>query len=147
MEPDIVFEPKVAILKAYPDADPGVIDYYVGKGYRGFVMETSGLGHVPTLSKKSWIETIKKHTKDGIPFIGTAQTLYGRLDPSVYTNLRMLYHDAGAICGSDMLTETAYVKLGWVLGHTGDIEEVRKMMLTNIAGEITERTLPETYLY
>ncbi|MBN2102343.1 MAG: Glu-tRNA(Gln) amidotransferase subunit GatD [Candidatus Aenigmarchaeota archaeon] len=147
VELDIAFEPKVAILKAYPDADPDVIDYYIGKGYRGFVIETAGLGHVPTFAKKSWIETIRKHTKDGIPFIGTAQTIYGRIDPSVYTNLRMLYHDAGAICSSDMLTETAYVKLGWVLGHTEDIEEVRKMMLTNIAGEITQRTLPETYLY
>ncbi len=147
VELDIAFEPKVAILKAYPDSDPEVIDYYVGKGYRGFVIETAGLGHVPTFSKKPWIETIKKHTKDGILFVGTAQTIYGRIDPSVYTNLRMLYHHAGAICGSDMLTETAYVKLGWVLGHTDDIEEARKIMLTNIAGEITERTLPETYLY
>jgi len=46
-----------------------------------------------------------------------------------------------------MLPETAYVKLGWVLGHTGSVEKVREMMLTNYAGEITKRSLPETYLY
>jgi glutamyl-tRNA(Gln) amidotransferase subunit D len=46
-----------------------------------------------------------------------------------------------------MLPEVAYVKLGWVLGHTNDPEEVRKMMLDNIAGEMTERTDAESYLY
>ena len=46
-----------------------------------------------------------------------------------------------------MLPETAYVKLGWVLGHTNKIDEVRKMMLTNFAGEISERTDEKTFLY
>jgi len=39
-----------------------------------------------------------------------------------------------------MLPETALVKLRWVLGQTSDAEKARAMMLTNIAGEITERT-------
>ena len=46
-----------------------------------------------------------------------------------------------------MLPETAYVKLGWVLGHTKSLEKVRKMMLTNYAGEITSRSIPQTFLY
>ncbi|NOX71884.1 MAG: Glu-tRNA(Gln) amidotransferase subunit GatD [Candidatus Micrarchaeota archaeon] len=144
---DVKFEPNVAILRVYPGADPGVIDYYVDKGYKGFVIETSGLGHVPTFARKSWIDAIRKYTKDGIPFVGTAQTIYGRLHSSVYTNLRILYHDGGAICGGDMLTETAYAKLGWILGHTQNIEEIKRLMLTDFAGEITKRSLPETYLY
>lgn len=150
---DLKFEPKVAILKAYPGSEPGTIDYLAKKGYRGFVIEGTGLGHVPTLAKKSWIETIKRHAGNGIPFVITAQTLYGRINPNVYTNLRMLYHDAGAIPGEDMLTETAYVKLGWVLGHPMPknpekrIAKVRDIMLTNYAGEMTRRSLPQTFLY
>jgi glutamyl-tRNA(Gln) amidotransferase subunit D len=45
-----------------------------------------------------------------------------------------------------MLPEVAYVKLGWILGHTKDLEKVREMMLTNIAGEITARSEIETFL-
>ncbi len=142
------FEEKVAIIKAYPGSDPGVIDYYISKGFRGFVIEATALGHVPSsISRKPWIPVIKKYTKEGIPFVVTSQCIYGRLNPNVYTNLRLLFHDAGAICGQDMTTETAYVKLGWVMGQTEELEEVKKMMLTNIAGEISERTLPETFLY
>jgi glutamyl-tRNA(Gln) amidotransferase subunit D len=146
VELDAKFEPNVAILKVYPGSDPAVIDYYVRKGCKGFVIEGTGLGHVPTFVKKSWTEKIKKHSEQ-IPFIVTSQTIYGRVNPDVYTNLRKLFHEAKAIPGEDMLTETAYVKLGWVLGHTTSMEKVREMMLTNYAGEITTRSLPETYLY
>ena len=40
--------------------------------------------------------------------------------------------------------ETAYVKLGWALTQKGD---VKKLMQTNIAGEITERSLDKEFLY
>jgi glutamyl-tRNA(Gln) amidotransferase subunit D len=46
---------------------------------------------------------------------------------------------AGAIPLGDMLPETAYVKLMWSLGQTSDPEEVKNLMLTNIAGELTTR--------
>jgi len=145
-ELDIKFEPDIAMLKAYPGSDPAVIDYHVRRGVRGFVIEGTGLGHVPTFAKKSWISIIKKHSEH-IPFVVAPQTLYGRVNPDVYTNLRILFHEAGAIPGEDMLPETAYVKLGWVLGHTKSMEKIREMMLTNYAGEITKRSLPESYLY
>jgi glutamyl-tRNA(Gln) amidotransferase subunit D len=90
---------------------------------------------------------VKKLVKDGIPVACATQTIYGRINPDVYTNLRVLYHEAGAIPLSDMLSEVAYIKLGWVLGHTKEMTEVRNMMLTNYAGEITDRSLDGTFLY
>lgn len=137
---DTKFEPKISILKTYPDSDPSVIDWYLSKGYKGFVIEGTGLGHVPTHGKKSWIPTIKKHSKD-IPFVITSQTLFGRVNTNVYTNLRILFHESGAISGEDMTTETAWAKLGWILGHTKDLEKVRELMSTNLVGEISERIL------
>jgi len=74
------------------------------------------------------------------------QTIYGRINTSVYSNLRILFHEAKAIPAEDMMPEVAYVKLGWVLGHTKDMEKIREMMLTNIAGEITSRSEIETFL-
>jgi glutamyl-tRNA(Gln) amidotransferase subunit D len=146
VELDIKFDPHVAILKAYPGSDPEVIDYHVKEGVKGFVIEGTGLGHVPTFARKSWIKTIQKHSEQ-IPFVIAPQTLYGRVNQDVYTNLRILFHEANAISGEDMLPETAYVKLGWVLGHTKSMEKIREMIPTNYAGEITSRSLPETFLY
>ena len=143
---DIKFEPKVAILKAYPGSDPDIMNYFARKDYKGFVIEGGALGHVPTKARVSWISTIKRHVKDGIPVIVTSQSIYGRVNPNVYTNLRILSR-AGAIHGEDMLTETAYIKLGWVLGHTKDMEEIENMMLTDYAGEITKRSETKAFLY
>lgn len=142
---DVKFEPEIALLKAYPGSEPKVLEFLLDKGYKGFIIEGTGLGHVPTFARKSWIKTIKK-IADKIPVVVTSQTIYGRINPDVYTNLRILFHEAGAIPGEDMLPETAYVKLGWVLGHTKKLEKIREIMLTNIAGEITERTETDTFL-
>jgi len=143
---DIKFEPKVALLKAYPGSEPEILEFLVKKGYKGFVIEGTGMGHVPTFAVKTWIPTIKKIIKDGIPIIIAPQTIYGRINTDVYTNLRILYHDSKAIPAEDMLPEVAYVKLGWLLAHYKDIDDIRKMMLTNIAGEITERSEIDTFL-
>jgi glutamyl-tRNA(Gln) amidotransferase subunit D len=45
-----------------------------------------------------------------------------------------------------MLPEVAYVKLGWVLGHTHEPAKVKEMMLTPIACDITEREPFDGYL-
>jgi glutamyl-tRNA(Gln) amidotransferase subunit D len=144
---DTKFEPSVALVKAYPGSEPKLLDLLVEQGIKGIVIEGTGLGHVPTLAKKSWIPSIKSAIKSGVPVVVAPQTLYGRVNPNVYSNLRTLYYEGGAIPGGDMLPETAYIKLGWVLGHTKSLEKVREMMLTNYAGEFNERLEPGMFLY
>ncbi len=145
---DTKFEEKVALIKVYPGVDKGIIDYYLDKKYRGIVIEGTGFGHVPTdIPEKSLIPAIKRAADEKIPVVMTSQTIYGRTNPYVYTNLRKLSIGANVIYAEDMLPEVAYIKLGWVLGHTQNYDEVKKMMLTNIAGEISERTESEGFLY
>ncbi len=135
------FEPKVAIVKAYPNSDPEIIDYYLGKGYKGLIIEATALGHVPTtpsIKEYSWIGHVKKAIDSGMIIGITSQCLYGRVNEVVYRNLRTL-HDTGAIFCEDMLPEVAYVKLGFLLGNYGAIK-AREMLNRNISGEITART-------
>ncbi|MCD6403244.1 MAG: Glu-tRNA(Gln) amidotransferase subunit GatD [Candidatus Aenigmarchaeota archaeon] len=149
VEADAKFEPKVAIVKAYPGSNPKIIDWYVDNDYKGLVIEGTGFGHVPTQPLKkedSWIPHVKDAVERGV-FIGiTTQTIYGRTNPYVYRNLRLL-NEAGGVHLEDMLTEVAYVKLGWVLGHTKSMKKVKGMMLTNYAGEITKTSDPRSFLY
>ena len=49
----------------------------------------------------------------------------------------------GVIPLEDMFPETGLVKLMWVLGQTSDPKEAAQLMQTNIAGEISPRTLPQ----
>jgi len=52
----------------------------------------------------------------------------------------------GIIPAENMLPEVAYVKLAWALGQTEDLDEVKRIMLTPICGEITEREPHDGYL-
>jgi glutamyl-tRNA(Gln) amidotransferase subunit D len=52
----------------------------------------------------------------------------------------------GVIPLGNMLPEVAWVKLGWALGQSEDPEEIKKIMLTPVNDEITEREPYNGYL-
>jgi len=137
-ELDAQFTDKIALIKYYPGQSPEILDYYALK-YKGVVIEGTGLGHVASSdSNDSWIPKLKKLIHNGLVVCMTPQTIYGRVSPYVYSNLRDI-SGAGVIFLEDMLPETALVKLGWVLGHYGWKKDVKEKMLTNFAGEFNER--------
>lgn len=137
-ELDVEFTDKIALVKFYPGQTSDILDFYALK-YKGIIIEASGLGHVPVSeSGNSWISALKKHIKNGLVVCAAAQTIYGRLDPLVYSNGRELV-DAGVIFLEDMLAETAFVKLGWILGHYGWKKNAADKMLENMAGELNDR--------
>lgn len=139
---DSKLEEKVALIKVYPGIDPGIIDYYLGKGVKGVVIEGTALGHVPTTIKEtSLIPKIEALVKSGVLVAMTTQCLFGRVNPNVYSNLREV-SSRGVVYCEDMLPETAYVKMMWALGKAKSLEEAKKLMLQNVAGELTERTEP-----
>ena len=142
------FEDKIALIQVYPGMDPEIIDFYVKKGYKGIILAATALGHVPTeASKSNLLPGIKRAIDKKVPVVIATQTLYGRVHPYVYTNLRKLSVDLDCIFVEDMLPETAYMKLAWALGHTKDLEKVKELMLKNIAGEITQRSDDKSFLY
>lgn len=142
VEVDAVFEENIALIKFAPGMTTKVLEEYVKHGCKGFILEGTGLGHVP----ESWVEGVRAVTAKGIPIFMAAQPQYGRVNMSVYSTGRMLV-EAGIVGLDDMSSEVAYVKLGWVLAHTQKLDEVRKWMLTPIAGELSTRSEVDTFLY
>ena len=137
---DAVFDPKVSLVKFYSGQDPSILDFYIKKGYKGVVLEVSGLGHVISQGKNNWIPVLKKAIKKGLLVYAAPQTIYGRLDSYVYSPGRKL-QEIGVVFLNDILPETAFVKLGWVLGHKnwrGTVSTKFKM-LENINNEFNER--------
>jgi glutamyl-tRNA(Gln) amidotransferase subunit D len=133
------FEENVALVKFHPGLEPEIIDYLAGKGYRGIVFEGTGLGHI----SGQCIASVRKAVEKSVIVAMTSQCIWGRVDMNVYDTGRDLLN-AGVTPLEDMLSETALVKLMWVLGQTKNLEEAKKLLTTNIAGEISPRTLSET---
>ncbi|MFH1500453.1 MAG: Glu-tRNA(Gln) amidotransferase subunit GatD [archaeon] len=135
---DTSFNDKVALIKFYPGMDPEIFDF-LGQRYEAVVIEVAALGHLAIdEARKNLLPSIKKAIDNGLIIVAAAQTVYGRLDPLVYSPGRKLMK-TGIIFLEDMLAETALVKLGWVLGHSSWRGRVKEMMLKNFAGEINER--------
>ena len=139
------FESKIALIKYAPGLNPKIFEF-ASRKCKGVILEGTGFGHVSTEGKASWLASIRKAVKRGV-FVGMApQCIYGRVDPLVYTPGRRL-KDAGVTFLSDMLPETAYVKLGCALARARKLGEVKQLMLQNWAGEISERIEEGSFLY
>jgi glutamyl-tRNA(Gln) amidotransferase subunit D len=134
-------ERRVSLVKVTPGLPSSVIRDIISSGGKGIVLEGTGLGHAP----ESLFDGLALAQRRRIPVVMTSQCLWGRVDMNVYSTGRDLLR-LGVIPAEDMLPEVAWVKLMWVLGRTRDPEQVAKLMLQNVAGEITPRTRPDVFL-
>jgi glutamyl-tRNA(Gln) amidotransferase subunit D len=126
-------EDKCALVKYTPGSSPEILDYYIDKGYRGIVLEGTGLGHVAS----NWIEGIKRATEEGIPVVINSQCIRGRICDRVYDTGRDMLQ-AGAIEGGDMLPEVALAKMMWLLANRPG--SFSTLMQKPLAGEISFST-------
>lgn len=134
------FNEDVGILKTHPNMKNSLFEFYT-KNYKGMIIEATGLGHMPTNLGKNVknYEILKKFIKNGGIVAITSQCIYGRVNANVYTNLRRL-SDIGCIFCGDMLPETAFIKLSWLLGNYKK-EEAKIFLTKNLRGELNEKTL------
>ena len=135
------FEEKVGMIYYYTNMNPDMIDSMVENGYKGIIIIGTGLGHV----NKPLYPAIERATKKGVAIYMTVQTLWGYVHMFVYDTGRDLMAK-GVIPAENMIPETAYIKLGWALGQTSDLEKVKQIMLTPINDEITRREPYNGYL-
>ncbi|MEK0338149.1 MAG: Glu-tRNA(Gln) amidotransferase subunit GatD, partial [Nitrosopumilus sp.] len=136
---------KVALLKVHPNLMPDQILFFKKNKYKGLVLEGTGLGQIPVgvpdedakINSKN-LKAIKKLIESGCVVVMTSQCIFGRVQMHVYEGAVDLVN-AGVIPGEDMLSETAFVKLAWLLGNYPK-EKVAELMTKNLRGEINEAT-------
>ncbi len=124
---------RASMLHFYPGFEAAHFDL-IAQNVKGIVVAGTGLGHI----SEDIVGSVKRAVKDGVHVYVTTQCLYGSVNLNVYSTGRDMLV-AGAVPLSDMLPETAYVKLMWAMGQSDDPEEIKKIMLTNIAGEMSGR--------
>lgn len=135
-------EEKVGLLKIHINMFPEHFSFF--KGYKGLIIEGTGLGHTPgqapnpeaAIHKKMY-PAIKKVIDSGCVVVMTTQCIFGSVNMNVYDKGRDLL-GLGIISGKDMLANTALVKLSWLLANYPK-EKVKQMVGQNLRGEINER--------
>jgi glutamyl-tRNA(Gln) amidotransferase subunit D len=126
----------VAIIYFYPGMKPEELPEK-----KGLILVGTGLGHV----SEKLLPRITALINKGSVVVMTSQCLFGRVNMNVYSSGRDLIN-AGVISAEDMLPETAYIKLMWVLAHATTRKEAENLFSTNQADEISPRTYIDAYL-
>lgn len=128
---------KVGILKGHPGMNAKEVSCF--KGFDGLILEGTGLGHFPIHEDNKVIfRELKKLSKE-MPLVMTSQTIFGRVNMNVYSTGRELQEFV--ISGEDMLTETVFVKLAFLLSNFK--KDAKDLIRENLKGEINERISDE----
>ena len=123
--PAVAFNANVVLVKLTPNLSSEALARFL-QGSSGAVLEGTGVGHIRTDLQP----VIAQYAK---PVVLSTQSVYGGEQLGRYEVDRHILALPNVIAGGDMPSETALVKLMWVLGLDGEVEV---MMRTNIAGEL-----------
>lgn len=136
------FHEHVGLIKCHPNMHPK--QFAMFRGYKGLVIEGTGLGQAPVGSPdvisaihQDILKEIKGLVESGCIVVMTSQCIFGGVQMHVYSDAIDLT-DAGVIPGEDMLTEVAFVKLAWALGNFKQ-NEAAQLMRANLRGEMSEK--------
>lgn len=125
---------KVCLLKYHPGMDASIIEL-AAANHKGIILEGTGLGHV----SKYLFYAIENAINKRVIVCMTSQCIEGRVRMTVYETGRDLLR-LGVIPLDDMLSETAFVKLSWILANY-DYEDAKNIIRKNLAREINERSV------
>ena len=117
----------VVLIKLTPNLTPAVLARQI-EGASGIVLEGTGLGHI----RRDLMDVV---VASGRPTVMSTQAVYGGERLGAYESDKAILAAPNIIPGGDMLSETALVKLMWALKQRG---ETRTLMMSSIAGEVTE---------
>lgn len=126
------FDPNIISFKTIPGLSNNSLMEFVPDCFHGIILEGYGPGNIPN----SLMPFLQKAKKLDLPVIILSQCKSGVTKMHLYeVGQQALW--GGAIPGGDMTIEAASTKLMWILAQTRDIKKIKKLFLTNIAGEMT----------
>jgi len=128
---------QIAVLKIFPGIQPQVFENIMTSDLKGFVIEAFGSGNIPEMDgvlKK----ILNKAMENDTVIVVCTQCLRGSAIIGQYESSHGLTK-AGAVSGFDMTIEAAVTKLDYLLSLNCGTDTVKKLMETNLRGELENR--------
>lgn len=123
--------PSIFLLKLVPGMEPDVLDY-IGEKYEGVVIESYGVGGLPFLDKRNFLEKLGDLTEKGKIVVVATQVMFEGSDMGVYEVGVRALKQFKVLQAFDMTIEAAITKLMWIMAQTKDFDEVKEKFYTRI---------------
>ncbi len=128
-------EVPIGVLKIFPGINFSLFDAVMTEKLKGVVLETFGAGNIPG-EGNSLLPIIRQAFAAGAVITVCSQCPQGTVSLGAYAASSELV-EAGAVSGFDMTTEAAVAKLYYLFSKGYSKEEIKKLMESNLAGELT----------
>lgn len=127
---------RVSILKIHPGITPQIVRTILcSNDTRAVIIETYGAGNAP--SKEWFLDIVRDASESGKIILDVTQCLAGSVNMDIYATGKCL-KESGVVNGYDSTTESALGKLFYLLGEIQENATVKKMLETDLRGEISK---------
>lgn len=123
--------PNIFLLKLAPGMEPDVLDY-IGEKYEGLVIESYGVGGLPFLDKRNFLNKLNDLIEKGKIVVVATQVMFEGSDMGLYEVGVKALQKYNVLQAYDMTIEAVITKLMWIMAQTKDFEDVKKMFYTRI---------------
>lgn len=128
-------EPVVAALRVFPGISATILRHVLEPPLRGLVLEAYGVGNAPDRDLQL-LDALREATDRGLVVVTCTQCRRGTVDLGDYATGSALAK-AGVVSGHDLTVEAALAKMFHLFHQNHAPEEVRRLLQTNLRGEIT----------
>ena len=126
--------PDVFLLKLHPGTKPEIFDF-IKDHYKGLIIESFGNGGLP-FEERNLLPKIKELAEQDFPILISTQCLEEGQDLFLYeVGRKVSQYDI--IVSGDMNTEAIVAKLMWALGKATTIKEVKQIIETPAAWDLS----------
>lgn len=124
----------IANFRLFPGFASDVLAYILDRPLKGLILETYGAGNAQNNDPR-FLSLLREACGKGVIIVNCTQCQQGRVEMGQYATGNSL-KQAGLISGHDMTPEAAHCKLLYLLSKDLTIAEIKKLMETNLCGEL-----------
>lgn len=125
----------IANFRLFPGFATDVLAFLLQQRLSGLILETYGAGNAQNNDSRL-LRLLEEACDRGIVIINCSQCHHGRVEMSQYATGYTL-KKAGLVSGHDMTPEAAHCKLLYLLSKYSDVAQIKKLVETDLCGELT----------
>ncbi|XPF95089.1 asparaginase [Colwellia sp. RE-S-Sl-9] len=125
----------IGVVHLYPGISTDVLKNIIQQPVKALIIRSYGVGNAP--QDKDLLDCIKKASDNGIIIVNCSQCIKGTVNMDGYATGNAL-SKCGVVGGVDMTLEATLTKLHYLLSKNLAPAEIRKLMQSNLRGELTK---------